>query len=135
MRFSQLTPIVAVAVVACAAPAFAQPVSELTVTGRLPDGEAQSISQAVSYADLNLNDAGDRNRLVTRVNEAARRICTRLDQPDPGPANLGHSCQEVAVRDAMEQVHTAFADAAASAGYADTYGAPASATAPDASRR
>jgi UrcA family protein len=135
MRLSPLTLLASVAAVACAAPAFAQPVSELTVTGRLPDGQAQSISEAVSYADLNLNDSRDRNRLVTRVNEAARRICTRLDQPDPSAANLGHSCQEVAVRDAMEQVHTAFADAAASAGYADTYGAPASATAPDTSPR
>lgn len=135
MRFSLLSRLAAVAALASAAPAFAQPVDELTVTARLPDGEAQSISQAVSYADLNLNDPHDRNRLATRVNEAAWRICNRLDQPAPSGANLGHSCQEVAVRDAMEQVHTAFADAAGSAGYANTYGAPASATASDAGRR
>ncbi|MBS0334732.1 MAG: UrcA family protein [Proteobacteria bacterium] len=118
-----------------AAPALAQPTSpgydnatleELTVTGHLPGRELRSLSETVSYADLDLNYAGDRRRLEVRVNHAARRVCGQLNEAAPGPANLGKSCQERAVRDAMGQVRQAYADARDDA-YADRYGAPTSA--------
>jgi len=60
----------------------------------------------------------------------ARRVCTQLNQDSPNRANMGRSCQETAVRGAMDQVRYAFADAR-EAYYADTHGAPASAIAPE----
>ena len=79
-----------------------------------------------SYADLDLTQYADRERLRLRVNDTARRLCTQLNQESPNPGNMGHSCQEVAVRDALDQVRLAVADAR-DAAYADTYGAPVSA--------
>jgi UrcA family protein len=118
------------AALACAAPALAQSVEELTVTGHVPGQRVRSLSEAVSFADLDLTYAADRDRLRVRVNNAARRVCTQLNQDAPNAANLGHSCQEVAVRNAMDQVRFAFADAREAA-YVDRYGAPVSATEPD----
>jgi len=116
----------AAAALACATPAAAQTVEELTVTGRLDGAHARSLSQAVSYADLDLAYAGDRARLLRRVNTVARRLCTQLNQEGRNPANMGRTCQDYAVRDAMSQVRQAFADAGAPA-YVDAYGAPVSA--------
>jgi len=130
MRLTALATFAAAAAFVCAAPAFAQTIEELTVTGHLPGSRLQSLSERVSFADLDLTYAGDRERLRMRVNNAARRVCTQLNQESPNPANMGHSCQEVAVRGAMDQVRFAFADAR-DAAYADTYGAPTSATVPD----
>lgn len=119
-----------------AAPSFAQPprahayddatLEELTVTGHLPGRELRSLSETVSYADLDLAYAGDRHRLEMRVNTAARRVCAQLNEDSPNPANMGKSCQERAVRDAMGQVRQAYADAA-NPSYVDRYGAPTSA--------
>jgi len=130
MRLSALATFTAAAALTCQAPAFAQTIEELTVTGHLPGSRVQSLSEVVSYADLDLTYSGDRDRLRVRVNNAARRVCTQLNQESPNPANMGHSCQELAVRGAMDQVRLAFADAR-DAAYADTYGAPVSATVPD----
>lgn len=130
MRRSALAILAASAALIGAAPAFAQPVDELTVTGQLRDYRAQSLSETVSYADLDLSRYADRQELLLRVNNTARRLCTRLNQDSPSPANLGKSCQDYAVRGAMGQVRQAFADAASPA-YADAYGAPVSATVRD----
>jgi UrcA family protein len=127
MRRTALAILAATAALVGAAPAFAQPVDELTVTGQLRGDRAHSLSDTVSYADLDLSRYADRQELLLRVNNTARRLCTRLNQDSPSPANLGKSCQDVAVRDAMSQVHQAFADAASPA-YVDAYGAPVSAT-------
>jgi UrcA family protein len=108
-------------------PASAQTVDELTVTGRLDGAHARTLSQTVSYADLDLTQYADRERLRLRVNDTARRLCTQLNQQSPNPGNMGHSCQEVAARDALDQVRLAVADARDAAAYADTYGAPVSA--------
>ncbi|MFI4964705.1 MAG: UrcA family protein [Caulobacterales bacterium] len=129
MRLSALATLTAATALLGAAPALAQTIDELTVTGQLAGPRAQSLSEAVSYADLDLTAPADRDRLRMRVNDTARRICTRLNQDSPSPANLGRSCQDVAVRDAMDQVHEAFADASSPA-YVEAYGAPASAIAP-----
>lgn len=138
MRHLALTfALAAVAGFAAAAPAGAQSVEQLTVTGHGPLERAQAITEVVSFADLDLTYAGDREVLLRRVNTTAGRICDRLNEPRPGPGNLGKSCQDIAVREAMGQVHEAFEDArlryadANSSAYADANGAPASATVPD----
>jgi len=130
MRLSALTLVSAAAALVCSAPAMAQAtLEELTVTGHIPGAQLQILSEIVNYADLDLNYARDRYRLLVRVNGAARRVCTRLNEESPNAANLGRSCQERAVRGAMDQVRFAVADAraSASASYVDTYGAPVSA--------
>jgi UrcA family protein len=130
MRYVVLVTLAAAAALVSSAPANAQAVEELTVTGHLNASRLQSLSETVSFADLDLNRYGDRQELLLRVNNAARHVCTTLNQETRSPANLGHSCQDNAVRGAMDQVRYAFADARDRA-YADTYGAPASATVPD----
>jgi UrcA family protein len=95
-----------------AAPAFAQEVEELTVVGRAgPDGEARSLSQAVSYADLDLTLAADQDALKSRVSDAARSLCDRLGE-GAAPA-FGPSCRDAAVRDAQDQMKMAIAEAPA----------------------
>lgn len=130
MRNLALATLTAAAALVCGAPASAQTVDELVVTGHLNASRLQSLSERVSFADLDLNRYEDRRILVLRVNDAARHVCTQLNQQSRSPGNLGHTCQDNAVRNAMDQVRYAFADAADQA-YADTYGAPASATVVD----
>ncbi|MFL5294905.1 MAG: UrcA family protein [Phenylobacterium sp.] len=126
----------AVAALAFSAPALAQTVDELTVTGRALRAP-QSLSERVSYADLDLNQARDRKVLLQRVNAAAGRVCDQLDEPRPHAGNLGRSCQELAVRAATDQVRLAFADArwapafGANSYPANSYAAEASAVARD----
>jgi len=110
MRFFTLATLAAT-VVATATPVFAQPIDELTIYGRNHYAEPQTASQRVSYADLDLVYAADRAELVRRVNYAARNVCDRLNESGPSPASLGHSCQDIAVRDAMPQVRHAIAAA------------------------
>jgi UrcA family protein len=129
MRHLALT-LAAVAASLAAAPAFAQTVEELTVTGHTLLNRPQAITETVSYADLDLTRARDRSVLLRRVNTTAGRICDRLNEPHPAAGNLGHSCQEVAVRGAMSQVRLAYADARSPA-YASAYGAPVSARVSD----
>jgi UrcA family protein len=131
MRRFALVPFTAAIALTCAAPAVAQTVDEVIVTGQLSTSHLLSLSETVTYAALDLTRHADRDRLRQRVNVTARRLCTRLNQESPGPANMGRSCQEAAVRDAMGQVRQAFADAGANAAYVDTYGAPVSARAKD----
>jgi hypothetical protein len=60
MRRTALAILAASATLIGAAPAFAQPLDELTVTGQLRDDRAQSLSETVSYADLDLSRYADR---------------------------------------------------------------------------
>ena len=110
MRYLTLATL-AVSIAATAAPAFAQQLDELTVYGRSRGGEPQAISETVSFADLDLAYAGDRAVLRARISFAAREVCERLNEPGPSAANLGRSCQDLAVREAMGQVRYAVADA------------------------
>jgi len=130
MRNLALATLTAAAALACGAPAMAQTVDELVVTGHLNTSRLQSLSERVSFADLDLSRYEDRRILLLRVNDAARHVCTQLNQESRNPANLGHTCQDNAVRGALDQVRYAFADARDQA-YADEYGAPVSATVPD----
>jgi UrcA family protein len=137
MRAHLRTALLAAAAFAAAGlalPAAAQTVEELTVTGHALRNAPQSLSETVSYADLDLTQARQRAILSQRVNAAAGRVCDQLNEPRPSAGNLGHSCQEIAVRNASDQVRLAVADARnvsrlAYAPAAGSYGAQASATA------
>jgi UrcA family protein len=109
MRHLALATLAAAAAICAAAPALAQAENEVTVTGHSP--YAQSRSETVSYADLDLNQPADRDRLMMRVQETAGRLCDELNQEPASFHNMGVSCQDVAVRDAMGQVDRVFADA------------------------
>lgn len=91
-----------------AMPAAAQAtVEELTVTGRygrVPDS-VRSLSQAVSYADLDLSTAAGKRELRQRVSLTARYLCDRLGESSTGDA-LVASCRDLATRDAMARVAT-----------------------------
>ena len=72
--------------------------------GRVPD-DVDSLSQRVSYADLDLRYAGDRRELRHRIEASARYLCDRLGEDDDVRSALP-SCREAAVNDAMERVGT-----------------------------
>jgi len=135
MRFALTAAAASLAAAALAAPACAQTVEELTVTGHTLRNAPQSLSETVSYADLDLTQKSQRAILERRVSDAAGRICDRLNEARPGAANLGHSCQEVAVRNASDQMRLAYADArevsrlAQAAPAAGSYATPTSAIA------
>jgi UrcA family protein len=99
------------AVLAASAPALAQSVEELVITGHGHGERPASASQRVSYADLNLTQAGDRAVLKHRIVTAAKDVCREVGEDAPLRGNLGKSCQDNSIRDAMVQVRVAFADA------------------------
>jgi UrcA family protein len=128
MRYLALATLTAAAALVVGAPAFAQNIDEVTVTGHGP--RATSLSETVSFNDLDLALRSDRDRLLRRVNDTAGRLCDQLNQDPASHHNMGKSCKDIAVRDAMGQVRQAFADAGSSPGYVDAYGTPTSATVP-----
>jgi UrcA family protein len=80
---------------------------EILVTGRygqLPDS-AQTASQAVSYADLDLSTSAGRDELRRRVSLTARFLCDKLGESSTGDS-LAPSCRQAAVQDAMKRVGT-----------------------------
>jgi len=101
----------AIGAFAIAAPALAQStVGELTVTGAwYENGRPVTLSRAVSYADLDLRYQRDQEVLRTRVNATARDICDQLGEDRPNHTNIGRSCQDRAVADAMNQMRAAVA--------------------------
>jgi UrcA family protein len=72
--------------------------------GRVPD-DAQSLSQHVSYADLDLSYAQDRAELRHRISLTARYLCDQLGESDSGSI-VQPDCREAAVRDALARVGT-----------------------------
>lgn len=108
-----ILPAVAALMCAAAAPALAQTVEELTVTGQW-NGRGEppaTLSRVVDVSDLDLRMAYDQQVARHRVEDTARDICDELGQDRPNHTNLGRSCQEAAVRGAMDQVRIAVADA------------------------
>jgi len=90
------------------APALAQSsVGELTVTGRM--GEAQQLSAAVSYADLDLTTKGGQDVLKMRIKDTAHDLCRQLGEGNTSSTPLLPSCEAGAIRDARAQVRTAVA--------------------------
>ena len=105
---------------AAAAPALSQTVDQLTVTGQW-NGRGEppaSLSRIVSYDDLDLRLAADQNELRHRITVTAQQICDELGQDRPNRTNLGRSCQDIAVRNAMQQVRFAVAQAYNTPAYA-----------------
>ena len=90
-------------------PAHAQPASEdITVVGRygrVPDS-VQSLSQVVSYADLDLSTPAGRDILRRRVALTARYLCDKLGESDTSSSPVVPSCRDAAVRDAMGRIGT-----------------------------
>jgi UrcA family protein len=72
--------------------------------GRVPDN-VDTLSQRVSYADLDLRYADDRRELRHRIDLTARYLCDRLGE-DENSSSVVPSCREAAVRDAMRRVGT-----------------------------
>ena len=91
------------------APGHAQPASEeITVVGRygrVPDS-VSSLSQAVSYADLDLSTQAGRDILRHRVALTARYLCDKMGETDTSSGPVVPSCRDAAVSDAMSRVGT-----------------------------
>ena len=72
------------ALVGAAAPSLAQSDEEIIVSGRygnLPES-VRSLSQSVSYADLDLSSTAGRAELRHRVRLTARYLCEKLGEVD-----------------------------------------------------
>lgn len=104
--------LLAIAQFAGAAPALAQsdsyPSSDEDIVvmgryGRVPD-DAQSLSQRVSYADLDLSTDYGQRALRHRISLTARYLCDKLGESDND--SLAPSCRDAAVRDALDRVGT-----------------------------
>jgi UrcA family protein len=92
---------------AAIAPAFAQSPEEIIVTGRygkVPDN-VKSLSQSVSYADLDLSTSAGKQELRHRLNLTARYLCEKLGESDTATPPVP-SCRDAAVKDAMDRVGT-----------------------------
>lgn len=91
-----------------AAPAIAQNApEEIIVTGeygKAPDS-VKSLSQSVSYADLDLSTQPGRDELRHRVNLTARFLCDKLGESSTA-SPITPSCRQEAVRSAMKRVGT-----------------------------
>lgn len=90
-------------------PAHAQTADEeITVMGRygrVPDS-VQSLSQAVSYADLDLSTQAGRDILRRRVSLTARYLCDKLGETDVASTGPVPSCRDAATKDAMSRLGT-----------------------------
>ncbi|WP_417603993.1 UrcA family protein [Novosphingobium anseongense] len=88
--------------------AIAQGTSEEIIVsgryGRVPES-AQTASQAVSYADLDLSTSAGRDELRHRVNLTARFLCDKLGESPTGDS-LAPSCRQAAAQDALKRVGT-----------------------------
>ena len=109
----------ALATLAIAAPAFAQPLDELVVTGH-GRNPPPVLSERISFDDLNLRLASDRSVLRYRVVRTARRVCELLGEqsPTPSPSLRAASCEGIATSNAMRQVRVAVNQAYARPSYA-----------------
>lgn len=105
--------IAGVAFMATSAPAVAQADEEMVVTGRygtVPDS-VRSLSQTVSYADLDLSTAGGRAEFRHRLRLTARFLCEKLGESNTS-SGVVPSCRDAAVSDALSRAGTLEAHAA-----------------------
>jgi UrcA family protein len=94
-----------------AVPAWAQSVSEVTVTGRGGVGDnVRSLSQAVSYADLDLTTGYGADTLKFRIKDTATALCRQLGESGSSSGVVA-SCEDSATADAMKQARIAIASA------------------------
>ncbi len=97
----------ALAVLPAAAMAQGTPPEEIVVTGNIgtvPDS-VRTLSQPVSYADLDLSTAAGRAELRHRVSLTARFLCDKLGEGGSS-TSVVPSCRDAATRDAMTRVGT-----------------------------
>ena len=96
------------AMLGIASPSLAQDNEELVVTGRYhgtaPDS-VQSLSQTVSYADLDLSTAGGRAEFRHRLRLTARFLCGKLGENESSDGVVP-SCRDATVADAMTRAGT-----------------------------
>lgn len=96
------------AIVGFAAPSMAQSDEELVVTGRyggtMPES-VKSLSQTVSYADLDLSSAAGRAEFRHRIRLTARFLCGKLGENDTA-TGVGPSCRDAATQDAVKRAGT-----------------------------
>jgi len=102
--------VIAGAAMLSAAPVFSQavvagPDEEITVTSRYGTTDVQSLSQAVSYRDLDLSTEAGRKILRHRVALTARYLCGKLGESDTS-SSVVPSCRQAAVTDALKRVGT-----------------------------
>ncbi|HEX7930215.1 MAG TPA: UrcA family protein [Sphingomicrobium sp.] len=80
---------------------------EIIVTGnygRAPDS-ARTLSQSVSYADLDLSTKAGQDEMQHRLKLTARFLCDKLGESSTGDS-LAPSCRDAAVRDANKRFGT-----------------------------
>jgi len=95
------------AAAAISAPAHAQYVDEVVVTGPVSRDGPSRLSQRVSYADLDLSTYAGQDVLRMRIRDTARSLCRALGETDRFGTALAPSCESQAVRDARGQVRQA----------------------------
>lgn len=99
--------LVALAITIPSAAEAQTPPEEIVVTGnygKVPDS-VRTLSQSVSYADLDLSSKAGRDEIRRRLNLTARFLCDKLGESATGDA-LAPSCRDAAVRDAMKRLGT-----------------------------
>jgi UrcA family protein len=100
--------ILAATILAGGAPLLAQQAAEEIVVlgtyGQAPDS-ARTLSQAVSYADLDLSTSAGKAEMRRRLNLTARFLCDKLGESgsSTGPTP---SCRDAATKDAMSRLGT-----------------------------
>jgi UrcA family protein len=96
------------AFVGFASPSIAQSDEELVVTGRyggaLPES-VKSLSQTISYADLDLSSTAGRAEFRHRIRLTARYLCGKLGENDTA-TGVGPSCRDAATQDAVKRAGT-----------------------------
>jgi UrcA family protein len=130
MRHALRTNVILLAAAAAAAlaslvPAVAQAGPEVTVTGRYGVGpQTRSLSETVSYADLDLSTSSGREALRQRVRRTAREVCSQLSGRAAPATPMVRAC----VRDAVGSVEALEPQLAAVAPAAAAYGREAAAS-------
>ena len=95
------------AAAALGAPAQAQYVDEVVVTGPVGRDGPSRLSQRVSYADLDLTTYAGQEVLRLRIRDTARGLCRALGEDRFSSGPLTPSCESEAIRDARSQMKRA----------------------------
>jgi UrcA family protein len=81
--------------------------SAITVTraARMSPVHLVSLSERVSYRDINFNSPTADAQLQKRIRDAAVNACQKLDERFPDSKPSGQACVALAVKDALRRVH------------------------------
>jgi len=81
--------------------------SAITVTqvARMSPVHLVSLTERVSYRDINFNSAEADVQLQKRIRDAAVDVCQKLDERFPDSKPSGQACVALAVKDALRKVH------------------------------